>query len=50
MGNSYMGWKKKGKGFLMGEGMRDEGIRGLRKSWVQSFLHDLTPRPLSFCL
>jgi len=22
MGNSYMGWRKKGKGFLMGEGKR----------------------------
>jgi hypothetical protein len=31
MGNSYMGWRKKGKGFLMGEGMRDEGIRGVMK-------------------
>ena len=31
MGISYMGWRKKGKGFFMGEGLRDEGIRGLRK-------------------
>jgi len=37
MVNSYMGWRKKGKGFFMGEGLRDEGIRGLRKIWVQRF-------------
>jgi hypothetical protein len=26
-----MVWKKKGKGFFMGEGLRDEGIRGVMK-------------------
>jgi len=31
MGNSYMGWRKKGKGFFIGEGLRDEGIRGVMK-------------------
>jgi len=31
MGNSYMGWRKKGKGFFMREGLRDEGIRGVMK-------------------
>ncbi len=30
MGNSYMGWEEKGKGFFKGRGLRDEGIRGLR--------------------
>ena len=27
MVNSYMGWRKKGKGFFMGEGLRDEGVK-----------------------
>jgi hypothetical protein len=31
MGISYMGWRKKGKGFFMGEGLRGEGIRGVMK-------------------
>jgi hypothetical protein len=30
MGNIYMDWEEKGKGFFKGRGLRDEGIRGLR--------------------
>jgi hypothetical protein len=36
-GKYLYGLEEEGEGIFQGEGLRDEGIRGLRKIWVQRF-------------